>query len=327
MSVFIYLCRAENERKTQRTERRMKKRDQMCPVFEPTKAPSVSSLRSVALSDNAAGPRTGRVASSSSLAESFEEISIPPPLPQRPAPSLPYVPRRVPPLRSATTGSSNLIPTPTLDPLVIRSKRPTPVPSAARKRYISVFNANILQRRRAEAQNPSPRKLSYVQAKTKRTRQAAGWRGLSVDLITATPEELVAHGQNIQGKEWDIELVVNESIGPDETLQGQIVKAIWLRSRIEKSKLAEIWWASKSICAEPGAKGVVGMSAIHKGKAHSMQIHSHVGCGVSTNTSAVLRLLFVAQPPHRSVLLGLSESVLHIPKDLQLLVHVRSRRR
>ncbi|KAL9715244.1 hypothetical protein Ac2012v2_001905 [Leucoagaricus gongylophorus] len=219
----------------------MKKRDQMCPVFEPTKAPSVSSLRSVALSDNAAGPRTGRVASSSSLAESFEEISIPPPLPQRPAPSLPYVPRRVPPLRSATTGSSNLIPTPTLDPLVIRSKRPTPVPSAARKRYISVFNANILQRRRAQAQNPSPRKLSYVQAKTKRTRQAAGWRGLSVDLITATPEELVAHGQNIQGKEWDIELVVNESIGPDETLQGQIVKAIWLRSRIEKSKLAEIW--------------------------------------------------------------------------------------
>jgi len=117
------------------------------------------------------------------------------------------------------------------------------VPSAARKRYISVFNANILQRRRAEAQFPSPRKFSHAEAKAKRTRQAAGWRGLSVDLITATPEELTAHDQSIKGKqkEWDIELVVNESVGPHETLEGQIVKAIWVRSRIEKSKLAEIW--------------------------------------------------------------------------------------
>ena len=222
------------------SERRLK--DKMPPAL-PTKPPSLSSLRSVVLSDNPAAPPTARVPSSSSLAESFEEISIPPPLPQRPAPSLPYVPRRVPPLRSATTGSSSLTHTPTLTPLAAKSKRPTPVPSAARKRYISVFNANILQRRRAEAQFPSPRKLSYAEAKAKRTRQAAGWRGLSVDLITATPEELTAHDQSIKGKqkEWDIELVVNESVGPHETLEGQIVKAIWVRSRIEKSKLAEIW--------------------------------------------------------------------------------------
>lgn len=232
------------------------------PPALPTKPPSLSSLRSVVLSDNPAAPPTARVPSSSSLAESFEEISIPPPLPQRPAPSLPYVPRRVPPLRSATTGSSSLTHTSTLTPLAAKSKRPTPVPSAARKRYISVFNANILQRRRAEAQIPSPRKLSYAEAKAKRTRQAAGWRGLSVDLITATPEELTAHDQSIKGKqkEWDIELVVNESIGPHETLEGQIVKAIWVRSRIEKSKLAEIW----NEC-DPHGKGALDADSFARG--------------------------------------------------------------
>ncbi|KXN86924.1 Increased rDNA silencing protein 4 [Leucoagaricus sp. SymC.cos] len=301
-------------------------------------ASSVSSFHSVSLSsDNGTDPETpssvgtsmiatypiDRVSSTSSLTESFEEISIPamqqspltptkPPLPQRPttvppslniAPAqptpLPYVPRRVPPPPPSTSrdrssmqsvasassstsrrSSASVIHTPIqsttlplppppfiLSPtssggttpssviLAAKTKRPTPVPSAARKRYTSVFNANVIQRRCAEVSvNGRPKKLSHAEAK--RTRQAAGWRGLSVDLITATPEELLAHEK---GKE-KANLVVDENVGPDERLEGSIVKVIWSRSRIEKSKLAEIW----SEC-DPENKGSLDANSFVRG--------------------------------------------------------------
>lgn len=268
-------------------------------------ASSVSSFHSVSLSSdtdpgtpNSVGNMIAtypidRVPSSSSLTESFEEISIPPPpLPQRPSsmtnstysyssPStptpLPYVPRRVPPpppsrasdrssIQSSTSSSqsrrsSSSVQTPTLiatlplpsalSPATPNTKRPTPVPSAARKRYIAVFNANIIQRRRAEVITANqPRQLTHAEAK--RTRQAAGWRGLSVDLITATPEEL----EDVKGKYKEQDPPqVDGIIGPHDRLEGNIVKVIWSRSRIEKSKLAEIWFVfhlrSEALLTEP----------------------------------------------------------------------------
>ncbi|KAF5357808.1 hypothetical protein D9756_001473 [Leucocoprinus leucothites] len=147
---------------------------------------------------------------------------------------------------------------------LLKTKRPTPVPTAARNRYISVFNANIIQRRRAEAQKPEeekPKKLSHAQAK--RTRKAAGWRGLSVDLITATPEELRAHDERVKGKQREselFELVVDENVGPGERLEGGIVGAIWSRSRIENSKLVEIW----NEC-DPEGKGSLDVDSFVRG--------------------------------------------------------------
>lgn len=123
-----------------------------------------------------------------------------------------------------------------LSPIGAKSKRLTPVPSAAQKRYGAVFNANIIQRRRVAAINErEPRRLTHAEAK--RTRQAAGWRGLSVDLITAPPEEM----QDAKGKNKEQSLQIDETVGPNERLEGSIIKSIWSRSGIERRKLVEIW--------------------------------------------------------------------------------------
>jgi hypothetical protein len=103
-----------------------------------------------------------------------------------------------------------------------------------------VFNTNIIQRRRVAAINgkngKDPRRLAHAEAK--RTRQAVGWRGLSVDLITAPPEEI----QDVKGKNKEQGLPqIDETIGPNDRLEGCIIKSIWSRSGIERRKLIEIW--------------------------------------------------------------------------------------
>lgn len=66
-----------------------------------------------------------------------------------------------------------------------------------------------------------------------RSRRAAGWRGLSVDLLTANdiPQQL-DHGN---GSAFD------DIVGPDEKLEGPIIRQIWKRSGLDNSRLAEIW--------------------------------------------------------------------------------------
>ncbi|KAH8827317.1 hypothetical protein DL96DRAFT_1816316 [Flagelloscypha sp. PMI_526] len=115
--------------------------------------------------------------------------------------------------------------------------RPTPVPSAARKRYEDVFVANVIGRRKARSgakhKNNADDDVddliphSPKESKARRSRQAAGWRGLSVDLI----------GVDSGG----FEEVVDEQVGPEERLSGRIIKQIWLRSRLDRAKLREIW--------------------------------------------------------------------------------------
>ena len=116
--------------------------------------------------------------------------------------------------------------------LSLKTKRPTPVPLAARKRYEVVFNANIIQRRKAEKSKlqEKPTLLSVTEA---RSRRAVGWRGLSVDLLTTNdiPQQL-NHGNGS---------AINDTVGPDEKLEGPIVRQIWKRSGLQNSRLAEIW--------------------------------------------------------------------------------------
>jgi hypothetical protein len=117
----------------------------------------------------------------------------------------------------------------------LKTKRPTPVPLAARKRYEAVFNANVIQRRKAEKSKlqEKPELLSMTEA---RSRRAVGWRGLSVDLLTTN--DVVQQLNRGNGSAIDD----NDIVGPNEKLEGPIIRQIWKRSGLPNSRLAEIWW-------------------------------------------------------------------------------------
>jgi len=97
-----------------------------------------------------------------------------------------------------------------------------------RTRYEKVFVANILYQRKQAATNQA----SFP----KKQRQAVGWRGLSVDLLmnpdgpvgNDTPKESVAEQ-------------VEDVVGPDERLDGCIIKVIWSASKLDREKLRDIW--------------------------------------------------------------------------------------
>lgn len=116
--------------------------------------------------------------------------------------------------------------------LSLKTKRPTPVPLAARKRYEVVFNANIIQRRKAEKSKlqEKPPLLSVTEA---RSRRAVGWRGLSVDLLTTN--DISQQLSNGNGS------AIDDTVGPDEKLEGPIIRQIWKHSGLHNSRLAEIW--------------------------------------------------------------------------------------
>ena len=116
--------------------------------------------------------------------------------------------------------------------LSLKTKRPTPVPLAARKRYEVVFNANIIQRRKAE-KSKLQEKPTLLSVTEPRSRRAVGWRGLSVDLLTTN--DIAQQLNHANGS------AANDTVGPDEKLEGPIIKLIWKRSGLQNSRLAEIW--------------------------------------------------------------------------------------
>lgn len=74
-------------------------------------------------------------------------------------------------------------------------------------------------------------------------RRAAGWRGLSVDLITVDDLDPIG-----KGKEKEVrETTVDETIGPDDVLEAGIVKVIWKRSGLSKETLSQIWYATNQL--------------------------------------------------------------------------------
>lgn len=108
--------------------------------------------------------------------------------------------------------------------------RPAPIPASARRRYEVVFNENVVAQRRFAA----ARDRAMSPPPGRKARQAAGWRGLSVDFIT-NPDENPGQGvAQTSGR-------IDEEIGAEERLQGAVVAAIWNCSMLERSKLREIW--------------------------------------------------------------------------------------
>jgi len=192
-------------------------------------------------------------------------------------PYSPYTPRRAappppptlsgnppPPIPSRSSDRSSILssttshslsshssssPSPTLTS-ALRSKRPTPVPLAARKRYEVLFARNVIQREKVLSSKDKDLKTNAQlspPAET-RNRRAAGWRGLSVDLITGVEEFVGLSPQTTTAnRNGDLEMDHNstenvyEAVGSDAKLEGPIVKFIWKKSGLESMRLAEIW--------------------------------------------------------------------------------------
>ncbi|PPQ71421.1 hypothetical protein CVT24_012239 [Panaeolus cyanescens] len=140
--------------------------------------------------------------------------------------------------------------------LAAKTKRPTPVPLAARKRYEAVFKLNVVQKRKAEQEmkNKKPSLLTPGEARGM-GRRAAGWRGLSVDLITVDDLDPISD----KGKEKE-DPNVDETVGPDDVLEAGIVKHIWKRSGLPKATLSQIW-----VECDPQSKGALSMDGFVKG--------------------------------------------------------------
>jgi hypothetical protein len=134
--------------------------------------------------------------------------------------------------RSTSSTYSKIDPPWSLTTLHAKTKRPTPVPPAARQRYESVFNANVVQQRRAEKQKAKVKPALLSPAEARGVRRAAGWRGLSVDLIM---------GDQAPGSHKEDEEEIDEVVGSSDRLEGCFVRSIWVKSKLNREKLNEIW--------------------------------------------------------------------------------------
>ncbi|KAI8989807.1 hypothetical protein BD414DRAFT_460000 [Trametes punicea] len=166
--------------------------------------------------------------------------------------------------RSATTST----PKPKPKPQPAQLSRPTPVPPAARKRYEAVFNGNVIAARQLErAKSPPP---------SRKSRQAAGWRGLSVDLIT-NPEEIASAGNGVGPVSRSGS--VDEEVNSEERLDGAVVRAIWKLSRLKRETLRLIWSVME---CDPAGTGSLDRDAFVKGmwrideELRKAQMHQHL---------------------------------------------------
>ncbi|KAL0581107.1 hypothetical protein V5O48_000896 [Marasmius crinis-equi] len=135
------------------------------------------------------------------------------------------------------------------------TSRPTPAPATARRRYEAVFDENVRQSRRAKRERmktralererenllslgngEKPARLSPEQARKTRN-SSAGWRGLSIDLVTGEKGGESKDKGMFNGSDEDDE----RPVGANERLEAGLVKIIWSRSRLPKERLKEIW--------------------------------------------------------------------------------------
>jgi hypothetical protein len=119
--------------------------------------------------------------------------------------------------------------------------RPTPVPPAARSRYESLFDSAVQGRRKAEKRTQKPKLLSPPPLSTKKGRQAAGWRGFSVDLNTNPEDHPVTSSEKGLEGGGSEEEEESSSVAPEEKLNGRIVKYVWSASRLDRQNLRSIW--------------------------------------------------------------------------------------
>lgn len=145
------------------------------------------------------------------------------------------------------------------------------MPLGVRKRYEALFNANVLQCRRADKQKLEDRPALLSPGESK-GRRAVGWRGLSVDLITG--DNIVGTQHNQGGDKIDL------VVGGEDTLDGAVVKVIWQKSGVDKERLSEIWCVE--LISFTGIYSYhlwVGMSAIQLVREHSLWTLSQKVCG------------------------------------------------
>lgn len=79
-----------------------------------------------------------------------------------------------------------------------------------------------------------------------KNRRAAGWRGISVDLIV-DPEGPTSNSESkaIPQGQRDKE-TTDEAPDNNDKLEGAVVRLIWRKSRLDSTRLAEIWFASST---------------------------------------------------------------------------------
>ncbi|KAG9318605.1 hypothetical protein JVU11DRAFT_698 [Chiua virens] len=137
--------------------------------------------------------------------------------------------------------------------------RPTPVPSAARSRYEALFDSAVKGRRRVEKKREKS-KLLASRPPARKDRQAAGWRGLSVDLIANSEDHPVLLSAKKTSESGSEEEEESSPIGPEEQLNGRIVKHIWYASQLDRKKLSSIWNG-----CDPQCTGLVDRDTFVKG--------------------------------------------------------------
>ncbi|KAJ6502193.1 hypothetical protein C8R45DRAFT_861981 [Mycena sanguinolenta] len=251
---------------------------ELSPPRGHTHGSSISSFHSVSLSDRSPSPSptaaVHTIEHTTGSSESFEELSAsaafaspttsalishdwekamarrqPPKLPARPPPpattvSPPPTRRAAPPppsdrasirsFASVSSSASASTSKPTLSAAL--TARAPPVPPAPRRRYDALFSSLFA----AHAQRPA--------LLTPRRRTAAGWRGLSVDLIRDPAED--ASGQPSRP-------VMDDDV---DTLPGPIIRVLWSRSRLPLPVLSAIW----NEC-DPGRTGALDREAFVRG--------------------------------------------------------------
>ncbi|KAJ7085756.1 hypothetical protein B0H15DRAFT_1023349 [Mycena belliarum] len=121
---------------------------------------------------------------------------------------------------ASTSTSKSPSPASKFSPLSQLTARPTPIPPAPRARYDALFSSLLSAH--------APQRPALL---APRRRTAAGWRGLSVDLIRdptspGPPED--------EGKDGEKEK-------ERDALPGPVVRVLWCRSRLPLSMLSAIW--------------------------------------------------------------------------------------
>ncbi|KAG8867106.1 hypothetical protein FRB98_004388 [Tulasnella sp. 332] len=166
------------------------------------------------------------IASTSSSASSQPPYQVrrqAPPAPPRPPNSTTTSSssRKPPPLLDLTS-STNTLTGMTLHQQNMSTRRKTPVPPPARIRYEELFD----QQRRLPSSIALLSSPSAGGAAAASRRTHTGWRGISIDLRTNPSAEPASSGSTST---------------LTEKLHGQVVRRIWLCSKLDKKVLRDIW--------------------------------------------------------------------------------------
>jgi hypothetical protein len=138
--------------------------------------------------------------------------------------------------------------------------------------------------KKSKLQSPPSSTLSV-----KKSRQAAGWRGLSVDLITNPEDHPVPPLKEAETDNGDNTDLV--PVGPEERLGGRIVRLVWSASKLDRSKLRDIW----NDC-DPSLTGLLDREAFVKGM---WQIDEELRRAQLTRRMSALSAASSQRIPHR----------------------------